>query len=95
MYSIVGELCFKIAKWLLLPWAVAAGIVRRAPQSHDCWSFYNMCQKMREGEIDDDRGMAKEFESMVWLQKLGGRQMLRDSWKTVQINRIWKWQQNF
>ena len=35
MYSIVEELCFKNAKWLLLPWPVAAGIVRGVPQSLD------------------------------------------------------------
>ena len=74
MYSIVGELCFKNAKWLLLPWALAAGIVRCAPQSLDCWSFWNVRWKMREGETEDDRGMAMEFENMVCIQNLGGRQ---------------------
>ena len=27
--------------------------------------------------MEDDRGMAMEFESMVCIQNLGGRQMLR------------------
>ena len=32
---------------------------------------------MTEGEMEDDRGMAMEFESVVCMQNLGGRQMLR------------------
>ena len=36
-----------------------------------------MRQKRREGEVEDGKGMAMEFESMVSIQNLGGRQMLR------------------
>ena len=32
---------------------------------------------MREGETEDGRGMVMEFERMVCVQNLGGRQMSR------------------
>ena len=34
-------------------------------------------RKMREGDMEDDRGMPMESESMVCIQNLGGRQILR------------------
>ena len=32
---------------------------------------------MGEGEMENDRGMALEFERMVCIQNLGGKEMLR------------------
>ena len=32
---------------------------------------------MREGDVEDERSMVMEFECMVCIQNLGGRQMLR------------------
>lgn len=32
---------------------------------------------MGEGEIENDRGMALEFERMVCIKNLGGKEMLR------------------
>lgn len=32
---------------------------------------------MEESEMEDNRGMAMEFESMVCIKNLGGRQMLK------------------
>ena len=54
-------------------WGGAGG----APQSPDCGIFCNVRGKKGEGEMEDDRGMAMEFESMISIQNLGGRQMLR------------------
>ena len=32
---------------------------------------------MGEGEMENDRGMALEFERMICIQNLGGKEMLR------------------
>ena len=43
------------------------------PQSLDCWSSWNVRGKIREVEVDDDKGMVNYVES---VQNLGGREML-------------------
>ena len=52
------------AEWLRLSWAATAGIVGGPPES---WlmEFLDRARKVRwEGEMDDDKGMVKEFEAV-------------------------------
>ena len=41
------------------------------PKSPDCWSSCNVRAKMREGGVDDGKGMVSDVEG---VQSLGGRE---------------------
>ena len=58
-----------MAKWWWLPWVAA--VIKRVPQSPDCWRSCNVRRKMRDGGEDDDKGMVSDTEG---VRSLGGRE---------------------
>ena len=41
------------------------------PQCSNCWGFCNACVKVREGKMEDDRGLVKDVEGSRALGCVG------------------------